>query len=178
MSRSLRLGQDLPADLLEPVHEPPVAHDGPGPDQGLLLPGPGLGQLILTEPLDGGHQDACGAAGPKPHVRLVEPSGRRMGGEHVEHSLAEAAVKGGGVHRLPAVARAAGARVEKHQVEIGIVPQLKPAQLAVGDDRKPPLAGREGRIALGGAVPFKQVGRRHCNDPGGAPSPRCRTGGR
>ena len=69
-----RLAQHRRAHLLEAPAQGRVSADGPGPQQRLMLPGPGLLELILLEGIDAGHEKSALAVRPQAHVHLVQPA--------------------------------------------------------------------------------------------------------
>ncbi len=70
-----------------------IAADRAGFEQGLMLPCPGLIPLILVKCINMADQDPRLAAGPQPHIRLIELSGAGHGGQKMDHPLAQADVK-------------------------------------------------------------------------------------
>ena len=58
--------------------------------QRLVFPGPGFLLLVFDEGADARDQHAALARGTQPHVDFVEPPGRRVHGQDVQHALREA----------------------------------------------------------------------------------------
>ena len=103
-----------------------IAGHGARMQQRLVLPGPGFLLLVLGERADARDQHAALARRPQAHVDFVEPPGRRMHGQQVQHALREADEEHLVVHRLGRIGLGMlGARiVQEHEVEVGGVAEL------------------------------------------------------
>ena len=124
--------------------------------QGLVLPGPGLALLVFLEAGQVRDREPALAAGPQPHVHLVEPASGGVDGQQVHESLAEAIEEDGVVDHLGPrrLLHIAARIVEEDQVEIRGVAELPAPQLAVADrreTRRPQAAGvATARLAVDG----------------------------
>ena len=121
--------QELDAQLLEPRAQACVASHRARMQQRLVLPGPGFLLLVFREGADARDQHAALARRTQPHVHLVEPAGRRMHGEHVDHALREADEEHLVVDGLRRVGfRVFGAGVvQEHEVKVRGVTELPAA---------------------------------------------------
>ena len=135
-----------------------IAADDARPDQGLMLPGPGLLAQVFGIGLDVADQRARASAGAQAHVRLVNPARAGVGGEDMDDALAQAGKKLAVVDGLGAVGGVTRVGpVQEDEVQIGTVAQFKPPQFAVGHHREPLVEGRVARRPGRAAVSGDQV---------------------
>ena len=82
--------QQLDAQPLESRAQLRRAGDGTRAQERLVLPGPGLAALVVAKAIDALHEQPALAARPQPGIHLIQPSRRRVHGQHVHQPLHEA----------------------------------------------------------------------------------------
>ncbi len=108
-----------------------------------MLPGPGLIQLIARERRQRADQQPGIAGRPQAHIHLVQCPGNRLGIEHVDHPLPQPGEELATLDRSLTIG--IGLRitvVDKHQIQIGAMPQLNTADLAITNNDEIQLAAR------------------------------------
>ena len=79
--------QHFDAQLLESAADGSVAGDCACPRQRLVLPQPGLLQLVALHGVERGHQQAADAVRAKPQVGFIQNAGRGDAGQPVVDAL-------------------------------------------------------------------------------------------
>src|SRR3546814_459870 len=118
-----------------------TANQHPRTHQRLVLPGPGFLTLVALEGTEGADQQPGSAGRTQAHVHLVQLAGGSLGSQQMNDALTETGKELRGVDGLGAIGL--GGRVavmDEHQIQVGTVTELDPADLAVPD-------ADEGRIA-------------------------------
>ncbi len=136
-----------------------VAPHGTGPEQCLVLPGPGVLPLVEIEGVDSRHEKSALAIGPQAHIHFIETPGRRVHGEQMHDALPQAQEEHDIVERTLALGLLNGTAriVQKHQIKIGAIPEFQTSQLAVTGDGHPYRPQSRFRVAAVGDA----IGVRH-----------------
>src|SRR5690606_34586247 len=89
--------QDFPSHSGKGGTKPFITRHEAGPNQGLVLPNPGLSALVITIGLQTADQQPRGPTGTQASIDFVEFSGRSQSLQHVDQSLPQTAIKDNGI---------------------------------------------------------------------------------
>ncbi|RMR85769.1 hypothetical protein ALP78_02123 [Pseudomonas coronafaciens pv. striafaciens] len=108
-----------------------------------MLPGPGFIGLIAGESPQRADQQARRPRRPQAHVDVIQLTGVGLRGQQMDHSLPQPGEELRRVDRFGTVGLGLQiAIMNEHQIQIGAVPQLDTADLAVADDHEARIAQR------------------------------------
>ncbi len=134
-----RTGEHLQDHLLHPPGKGGAGRDDPRPGQRHVLPGPGLGALVILERADARRHRAGAAGRAQAQVHVIELAGIGEAGQRGDEALGEAGEILRSDQRARAVRRAVRGRieiVEHDEIEVGAGGHLAAAELAHGEHRR------------------------------------------
>ena len=136
--------------------EPRVTGHETGADQRLPFPQLGAGLVVAAERFEGGDQGSRPSRGAQPHVELIGDAFRGRRRKTGDEPLPQLHVVLVGAE-TPAGLGAVGSVVEEDEVEVGVVFELRLAELAHGQHREAP--GLQGAVAAVRFAPRQLQGR-------------------